>query len=79
MTQSDQSESVSRLPEPGCHCWLCSQTREFAANERRHAFDEVRNGVCLRCGSGVLASGEHIRDDLPPCYGKPAFDEERND
>ena len=32
---------------------------------------EVCNGVCLRCGSGVLSSGEHIRDDLAPCYGRP--------
>lgn len=41
---SDQSESVTRLPEPGCRCWLCSLIREYAAlnraNERRRAFDE---------------------------------------
>lgn len=27
------------------------------------------SGVCEFCGSGVLNSGEHIRNDLPPCYG----------
>jgi hypothetical protein len=27
----------------------------------------VQNGVCLWCGSGVLGSGEHLRDDLEPC------------
>lgn len=26
-------------------------------------------GTCPRCRSGVLATGEHLRDDLPPCYG----------
>lgn len=25
------------------------------------------NGVCDLCGAGVLASGEHIREDLKPC------------
>lgn len=29
---------------------------------------QVEGGVCLKCGSGVLNSGEHIRTDLPPCY-----------
>lgn len=33
---------------------------------------DVKNGVCLLCGSGVLRNGEHIRDDLDPCYGKPS-------
>lgn len=36
-----------------------------AAEKEREG--ETHNGVCLRCGSGVLASGEHIRTDLPPC------------
>lgn len=27
-----------------------------------------RNGVCLKCGSALL-DGEHLRDDLEPCYG----------
>lgn len=38
---------------------------------------ETKNGVCLACGSGVLRSGEHIRDDLPPCYGGTPDDEGR--
>jgi hypothetical protein len=29
----------------------------------------VRNGVCVLCGSAVL-NGDHLRDDLPPCYGR---------
>lgn len=29
---------------------------------------QVEGGVCIKCGSGVLNSGEHIRTDLPPCY-----------
>lgn len=29
----------------------------------------VENGVCLACGSGVLSDGDHLRDDLAPCYG----------
>lgn len=33
---------------------------------------DVKNGVCLRCGSGVLNSEEHIRDDLPPCSDRSA-------
>ena len=31
--------------------------------------------VCSACGSGILQpviTGEHIRDDLPPCFGSPA-------
>ena len=30
--------------------------------------EKVRNGVCLLCGSAVL-NGEHLRDDLEPCFG----------
>lgn len=26
-------------------------------------------GTCPRCRAGVLSNGEHLRDDLPPCYG----------
>lgn len=36
----------------------------------------VKNGVCVLCGSGVLLrpphTGEHLRDDLAPCFGRPA-------
>ena len=35
--------------------------------QRVYWIDPVRNGICIRCGSGVL-DGEHIRKDLYPCY-----------
>lgn len=32
---------------------------------------DVVEGVCTACGSAVLR-GEHIRDDLAPCFGNPS-------
>lgn len=47
----------------------CRRHARAALDRVRGDSARVRDGVCLLCGSGVLTSGEHVRDDLPPCFG----------
>jgi len=68
---------LSRCPSPerdyrarALHAEAALQHAHAELEAQRPSPERVRNGVCLLCGSGVLASGEHIRDDLPPCYGQ---------
>lgn len=39
--------------------------------------EPAEGGVCPQCGSGVLSHGEHIRDDLAPCFGGKPTEEEK--
>lgn len=47
---------------------LCQLSERAAPYEYHHCVASPL--VCSRCGSGVLSSGEHVRTDLPPCFGE---------